>query len=1197
MRLIGIIVGLMCICVKSTLAQEGDFFLYSYNSPISNTDNQNLAALQGDNGNMYFANTKGLITYDGVQWKIISTLSTPYSLAKNESGTIYVGCRENFGYLDEDIFGRTIYKSISPANKDFGEITQVCSAKDKIYFYTDRIIFCVSEKSKKIENYWMASKSNFFAGMFVHKNQAFVNIEGRGIHRLEYDQPDKIEGGELFAEKVINTSFLFSDAREITLIGTEDNLLYLFDGQKFKPYAIEAQKYLEESILSGGLDLSQDEFVLSTFSGGCILVRKSDGHTLQMINYQTGLSDDEVLAICKDSYGGLWICNDYGITRADVQLPIRNYSDYPGIEGEITSVTSLDSTLYVATSEGVFYLAKVDKFSQIVKLIRKEKKELRIVERNIQTTIQLQQNNREEQSPLNSKLQETIAQIQSDESISEKKKKRLEKKLNRQTKRETRRNQAEDESPEEILNPLKPPISNTDTLAVETKIEESPVNESESTKTITQYVDTPVKETYALQSIPFIYNKIEGINIKCRQLFVFQDRVLVASNQGMYEIFSNTSSRPIIKDAYIHFIYQSPQNPMRFYVATQSGIISILFEENTWRITNRSENIKQDIHAIEQLGDTLWLSGESNFYRILLDSSGNPNHLETFDLPNDYLENAVIRLIDQKPVFILSTGFYAFDAKTKTLVEDKKLEKFFNPRSEVIFLQQDYTWIKPLDASWRDLQNKSKLPANQTVYLSFFNDIKDIYVDVNKNIWVVADNALFKIQSDARLDLEKRFKIAISGIQHKKSDLPLKNLKLPYKNNSLKFQIAPAYFLREGDIQYQYRLEGLQDEWSEWDKESDIFAILPSGKYKLQVRAKNIFGQKSEETELKFEIKQPFWETGWFYLLMGIFAISIVYLIIKLRTRALSIANQKLEIKVSEKTQEISEQKKQLEVAFHEISEQKNQIQIANQELKKVNVTLEQKVEERTAKLKSTLLQLLETNRELDTFIYRSSHDLKGPISRLIGLVNLAKMEDDQDSIYKNLNLIHFTAHRMSKMLDKLMNVHAINSESIEYERFNIHKFLEDIRARLRDVPGEESAYIIFKVDAETSMVSDKTLLGIIIENLLENAIQFQNPSSDVFSIIKLEIKTDEEFIRLKVTDNGAGIGESHKDKIFDMFYRGSELSKGNGLGLYLVKKATEKLNGQIHFKSEPGNITSFTVILPHEKVRLKEPETIEKGV
>ena len=231
MKITGILIGVLSIFINLAHAQEGDFFLYSYYSPISNTDNQNLAVLQGDNGMMYFANTKGVITYDGVQWKIINTLSTPYSLAKNEYGTIFVGCRENFGYLEEDIFGKTIYKSISPANKDFGEINQIYTVGDKIYFYTDRIIFCVSQESKKIYTYWMANKENYFAGMFVHKENAYVNIEQKGIHKLNYEKPDKLK---MVTSSLIEslTLLLFSIKKRKKLLLALKTINYFFMMEK-----------------------------------------------------------------------------------------------------------------------------------------------------------------------------------------------------------------------------------------------------------------------------------------------------------------------------------------------------------------------------------------------------------------------------------------------------------------------------------------------------------------------------------------------------------------------------------------------------------------------------------------------------------------------------------------------------------------------------------------------------------------------------------------------------------------------------------------------------------------------------------------------------------------------------------------------------------------------------------------------------
>ena len=102
--------------------------------------------------------------------------------------------------------------------------------------------------------------------------------------------------------------------------------------------------------------------------------------------------------------------------------------------------------------------------------------------------------------------------------------------------------------------------------------------------------------------------------------------------------------------------------------------------------------------------------------------------------------------------------------------------------------------------------------------------------------------------------------------------------------------------------------------------------------------------------------------------------------------------------------------------------------------------------------------------------------------------------------------------------------------------------------------------------------------MTIIIENLLENAVIFRK--TKIASIdIYLE-KSDKHFI-IRVTDNGVGILKDQYDKIFEMFYRGSQKSKGNGLGLYLVKKSVQKLQGEIRVESEEGEFTCFTISFP----------------
>lgn len=1204
------------ICQLSTLfyiliipsylvAQSGDLVLYSYDSPISNTDNQNLAAIQGKDGTMYFANTKGIIHYDGHNWDIVETYSTPHALALDSTGRIYVGCSDNFGYLEIDEAGQAQYVRISTANQNFGPITQILVSNDRIYYYCDKIVFCYIPERERIEDIWFAKIGYSFAGLFPQGGQVYVNIQFIGLHKLlARGEFIPFPEGNFLRDVVINTCLPYDE--ETVLIGTEDNLLYLFDGKYFEEYTIESQQYLDESLLGGGIDFKEGQFVLSTLSGGCIIIDKLSGNTLQTINYQTGLADDEVLAICKDDHGGLWICNGYGISRADINLPIRKYSSYPGLEGNITTLHKQDSVLYVGTSEGVFYLAKVDRFEQLVKLVKRERKEIRVVERNIQTTIQVKDNleeireDREGRALVDSSFQEIPSEISMKELKKiQRKQRRTLKKLEREKRRAERKGEiiSEDPPPNNQPNVPSPAEPNQDTLDV--SVQESLQESKPIVKKYTEFVDTPIKETYALQSIPFLFSKIEGINVKCKQILPFQDRLLVVTSLGLYEIKSNTSSETIIKNTPIYFACQSKKDKNRIYLGTDKTLLSFVLKDNQWEKTHELDKIEQIVHSIAENGDTLWIGGEEAIFRVQTDALGAPRNLTKYDLPNAYAENTTVRAIRGKSTFFISTGIYTYDVEQDRLLTDKSLEAYFNPRSKVFFRQPNFTWIQPKYSSWKNINQTDTSIHVPSIFLNFFKDIEDIYVDKSGNLWVVGDNELYQIKAQANLNPYQQFKVEVNPFSSKDKPLANNNLILDYTNNSLKFELTAPFFIQESRIIYQYKLEkqDSQEEWSSWDNNNHLnFAFLSSGRYILHIKARNIFGQESRISTLAFEIKRPFWESWWFMVGAVLLGIFLIYLIIWLRTRALKNANKRLEAKVSEKTQEISAKKYQLEEAFKEISTQKNQIQSANEELQQANLTLEQKVEERTARLKATLLQLLQTNRELDTFIYRSSHDLRGPISRLIGLVMLAKMEENRDTIIKNLNLIEFTAERMTKMLDKLMNVHFINGESIDYEQFDPYRFLDHIKHNLSSLPESDSVYLITKVDVQSQVVTDETLLTIILENLLENAIIFQSEGSEVFPIVKVEFKANEESISITVTDNGQGIPKKHQDHIFEMFYRASSLSKGNGLGLYLVKKATVKLGGRLDFRSEVGNITTFTITLPNA-LDMVEEETPEPAV
>jgi hypothetical protein len=116
------------------------------------------------------------------------------------------------------------------------------------------------------------------------------------------------------------------------------------------------------------------------------------------------------------------------------------------------------------------------------------------------------------------------------------------------------------------------------------------------------------------------------------------------------------------------------------------------------------------------------------------------------------------------------------------------------------------------------------------------------------------------------------------------------------------------------------------------------------------------------------------------------------------------------------------------------------------------------------------------------------------------------------------------------------------------------------------------------EINGAKEVITDKLLVCIIIKNLIANSLTFRNPAKDGLILIRLSVF--DSYFEIEITDDGEGISDSIKDKISNMFYRGSELSTGSGLGLYIVRKIVDRLKGHIQFTSGHG-LTHFKVVLP----------------
>jgi signal transduction histidine kinase len=255
------------------------------------------------------------------------------------------------------------------------------------------------------------------------------------------------------------------------------------------------------------------------------------------------------------------------------------------------------------------------------------------------------------------------------------------------------------------------------------------------------------------------------------------------------------------------------------------------------------------------------------------------------------------------------------------------------------------------------------------------------------------------------------------------------------------------------------------------------------------------------------------------------------------------------------------------------LKRQQKELILANAEVKRMNENLEGLVRERTALLENA-------HREMDIFLYKASHDLRGPICSIIGLCNIASRTVNQESL-ELVQKTYNTAFAMDRMLKKLKVISEINHPS-NFSSVSLEEQFKNIRLEYRKYLRDNRVQFSTQIPAGLSFHSYPNLVDVILTNLIENALYFSTINSERQSVIEVIAVECQETVEITITDNGIGIEEGIQDKIWDMFFIGSEHSHGNGLGLYIVKKSIEALKGSIVLKSRPGVFTQFIVSIPY---------------
>lgn len=368
-------------------------------------------------------------------------------------------------------------------------------------------------------------------------------------------------------------------------------------------------------------------------------------------------------------------------------------------------------------------------------------------------------------------------------------------------------------------------------------------------------------------------------------------------------------------------------------------------------------------------------------------------------------------------------------------------------------------------------------------------------------------------------------------------------LEFDWDKNMIKFKIFLPDYKYTDKIQYYYQLIGIDEDWIKIDGNEFIYNNIAPGKYTLKIKARNHNGIMSEEQEVSFKIKAPFWRSAEAVCLYLLGIIMLIYL--------------------------------------------------NNNKMKRLDKIVEKRTEQLTEEMNKSrqlLNKVINLERNKNNYFINLSHELRTPLNVICSteqlICELNKSEDgiEQKRLNHYMDVIKRNSNRLLKLINNIIDTKKIESGRyiINVDSQDIVYLVEETALGLKDYIESKGIELIIDPEVEEKIIQcDKYEIERCIVNLVSNAAKFTQSGGR----IEVVLKDLDEKIMISVEDNGIGIDKKNHDSIFDRFNQvideNSEVKGGSGLGLTITKHIIELHSGEIYLESEVGKGSKFTIILP----------------
>ncbi|MEQ8927677.1 MAG: tetratricopeptide repeat-containing sensor histidine kinase [Fulvivirga sp.] len=317
-------------------------------------------------------------------------------------------------------------------------------------------------------------------------------------------------------------------------------------------------------------------------------------------------------------------------------------------------------------------------------------------------------------------------------------------------------------------------------------------------------------------------------------------------------------------------------------------------------------------------------------------------------------------------------------------------------------------------------------------------------------------------------------------------------------------------------------------------------------------------------------------------LIAVIIAIVLLIVVVYNQLRINRKKNETLKIRnieISLQNEEIEAQKESLEEKNSELERAQALISIQNEKLEEYNKKLKSAVEEKTDLLKERNDQLMLANIELDNFIYKSSHDIKGPLATLLGMCHVALLDIKEQKASDYFNKLYSAALDLNAILTRLKTISEISNLELTIEEVQIKQIIAGCVEQNKKIEGDESINVNLTFKLDGPFESDSALMDLIFFNLIQSILKMRGETNQG-KAIDIIIDKDDTNIIIDLVDEGSSNVKSELGDVFALFKKSALQHRTLGLGLYIVKQSILKLDGNIALLDDK-NHTHFKITLP----------------